>query len=70
MKKLLNKQGHIAIVEKAKETSSDTGMDNRAITHEQMCLECRDPFQRLCTFIYTIYIEPFLVWDSLSLADC
>ena len=34
------KKGHIGIVEKAKETSSDSGMHNRAITvlHEQwMC---------------------------------
>ena len=34
------KEGHIGIVEKAKETSSDSGMHNRAITvlHEQwMC---------------------------------
>ena len=27
-----SKKGHIGIVEKAKETSSDTGMHNRAIT--------------------------------------
>ena len=36
----VNEKGHIGIVEKAKETSSDSGMHNRAITvlHEQwMC---------------------------------
>ena len=35
------KKGHTGIVEKAKETTSDTGMHNKAITvlHEQwMCL--------------------------------
>ena len=41
MKKFF-KKGHIGIVEKAKETSLDSGMHNRAITvlHEQwMCPE-------------------------------
>ena len=33
----VNKKGHIGIVEKAKETSSDTGM-HRAITEQWMCL--------------------------------
>ena len=45
MKKFFELKGHIGIVEKAKETSSDSGMHNRAITvlHEQwMCPECRD----------------------------
>ena len=41
MKKFFElKKGHIGIVEKAKETSSDSGIHNRAITvlHEQwMC---------------------------------
>ena len=41
-----SKKGHIGILEKAKETSSDAGMHNRGMTvlHEQwMCvLECRD----------------------------
>ena len=37
---IYRQKGHIGIVEKAKETSSDSGMHNRAITvlHEQwMC---------------------------------
>ena len=50
-----NKKGHIGIVEKAKETISDTGVHNRAITvlHEQwMCLGMQKHTQiTLCSMV-------------------
>ena len=78
MKKICEfKKGHIVIVEKAKETSLDTGMHNRALLcymNSGCVLECRDtPTSHSPTlthiYIHIIYSD-FSCLDSPYLAVC
>ena len=59
-----NKKGHIGIVEKAKETSSDSGMHNRAITvlHGNNLIPISVPFMHVYLYTHNIIIVTFLAW--------